>query len=56
VSLQIPEAGKINLVLRVPVPVRRRGRVEQEIVRRFLRECPVLETPAGGGDAEGPLA
>lgn len=43
VSLQIPEAGKLNLVLRVPVPVRRRGRVEQEIVRRFLREFPIAD-------------
>lgn len=52
VSLQIPEAGNINLVLRVPVPVRRRGRVEQEIVRRFLREFPLLELADGAASAE----
>lgn len=52
VSLQIPEAGKINLVLRVPVPVRRRGRVEQEIVRRFLREFRLTEVPAPGGKGQ----
>lgn len=36
VSLEIAEPGKINLLLRVPSPVRRKGRVEQAILRRFL--------------------
>jgi small-conductance mechanosensitive channel len=36
VTLQIPEPGKINLLLRVPSPARRKGRLEQAILRRFL--------------------
>ncbi|MFN8005938.1 MAG: mechanosensitive ion channel [Terriglobia bacterium] len=42
VTLQIPEAGKINLLLRIPVPSRRKGRLEQAILRRFLSEFPRL--------------
>ena len=40
VTLQIPEAGKVNLLLRIPVPSRRKGRLEQAILRRFLAEYP----------------
>ncbi|MEW5978144.1 MAG: mechanosensitive ion channel family protein [Acidobacteriota bacterium] len=36
VTLHIPEAGKINLLLRIPTPARRKGRLEQAILRRFL--------------------
>ncbi|MCI0420462.1 MAG: mechanosensitive ion channel family protein [Acidobacteria bacterium] len=38
VTLQIPEPGKINLLLRVPAPSRRKGRLEQAILRRYLSE------------------
>jgi hypothetical protein len=38
VTLQIPEPGKINLLLRIPTPARRIGRLEQAILRRFLSE------------------
>jgi len=40
VTLQIPEAGRVNLLLRIPVPSRRKGRLEQAILRRFLAEYP----------------
>jgi small-conductance mechanosensitive channel len=36
VNVTLPDAEKINLILRVPVPSRRRGRTEQAIVRRYL--------------------
>lgn len=36
VHIQIVEPEKANLVLRVPVPSRKRGRLEQEISRRYL--------------------
>jgi len=36
VSVQIPEAGKVNLLVRVPTPARDKGQTEQEILRRFL--------------------
>lgn len=40
VSLQIPEAGKLNLLVRVPAPVGRQGSIEQAIIRRFLAARP----------------
>jgi small-conductance mechanosensitive channel len=38
VTLQIPEPQKINLLLRIPTPARRKGRLEQAILRRYLSE------------------
>lgn len=38
VTVQIPEPGKINLLLRIPAPSRRKGRLEQAILRRYLYE------------------
>lgn len=37
VSMIMPEAGKLNLVVRFPAPVGRQGRIEQAILRRFLK-------------------
>lgn len=36
VTIQLPEAGKLNLLVRVPAPTVEKGRVEQEILRRYL--------------------
>lgn len=36
VQIQIVEPEKYNLVLRVPVPARKRARLEQDITRRYL--------------------
>ena len=36
ISLEIAEPGRINLLLRIPSPARRKGRVEQAILRRFM--------------------
>jgi small-conductance mechanosensitive channel len=38
VSMTMPEAGKLNLIVRFPAPVGRQGRIEQAILRRFLNE------------------
>jgi small-conductance mechanosensitive channel len=37
VSIQLPEPGRINLLLRVPSPSHRTSRIEQAILRRFLQ-------------------
>lgn len=37
VSMTLPEAGKLDLVVRFPAPVGRQGRIEQAILRRFLK-------------------
>jgi len=36
VTIQLPEPGRINLLLRIPSPGQRTSRVEQAILRRFL--------------------
>lgn len=37
VTVQLPEPGQVTLLLRVATPARRKGRVEQAILRRYLR-------------------
>ncbi len=36
VSVQIPEPGRVNLLLRIPTPAHRTSRLEQVILRRYL--------------------
>ncbi|MFG0306806.1 MAG: mechanosensitive ion channel domain-containing protein [Phycisphaerales bacterium JB040] len=36
VTLRVPEAGKLDLVVRLPAPARTRGRIEQQILRKVL--------------------
>lgn len=43
VMLQFPKPEELNLVLRFPAPARRKGRIEQAILRRYL----ALEAAAG---------
>jgi len=45
VSMQLPEAGEVNLVVRLPVPTPRRGVVEQQIIEQYLELRP--KSPAG---------
>jgi hypothetical protein len=49
VMLQLDQPGRINLVLRFPVPVRGRARTEQAILRRYLTAMSDggSERPAG---------
>lgn len=51
ISIQVPEAGKIVLLARIPAPARRKGRMEQSIIRRFLVEFhqPPAAAPPGEG-------
>ena len=44
VTIQIPEANRINLLLRVPAPSHRPSRTEQAILRRFLVEFAARHT------------
>ena len=36
IHVQLATHDKINLILRIPVPTRHRGRFEQEVTRRYL--------------------
>ncbi|MDK2973092.1 MAG: hypothetical protein PWP23_2847 [Candidatus Sumerlaeota bacterium] len=45
VMLQMPEPDRINLLLRIPVPARRKGRIEQQILRRYLKGAAQADTP-----------
>lgn len=38
VSLQIPEPGRLNLLLRIPTPAHRTSKIEQAVLHRFLDE------------------
>jgi small-conductance mechanosensitive channel len=41
ITIQLPESGKLHLVLRFPAPDRGRSRIEQAILRRYLRQMNV---------------
>jgi hypothetical protein len=47
VSIQLPEPGRVTLLARIPCPARKKGRMEQTILRRFLADfrtpLPVAE-------------
>ena len=36
VTFAIPKSGELELIVRIPVPARKKGRIEQAILRRFL--------------------
>jgi len=48
IILQMPDAGKVNLVLRIPAPFESRGVIEQAILRRYL---DLLRPPAPAAQA-----
>lgn len=41
VTVHIPEPHRIDLLVRIPTPARKKGRIEQAILRRFLEEFSV---------------
>lgn len=47
VSIQIIEPEKASLVLRIPVPAKKRGRLEQEISKRYLMIVQEMHTAEG---------
>jgi len=47
VFVDLPDAGKLNLMVRVPSPVGAQGRIEQAILRRFLDVFPRGENSEG---------
>jgi small-conductance mechanosensitive channel len=49
ISMHLPEPERVNLMLRFPVPARRKGRVEQAILRRYIATRP--KPPAAGSAA-----
>lgn len=40
VYLELPEPGRVELLLRFPTPARQRGRIAQQILREFLDDPP----------------
>jgi len=47
VTFQIPEPGRLNLLLRVACPTRSPSRLEQSILRRFLSQFRFANAPTG---------
>ncbi|MDY0133017.1 MAG: mechanosensitive ion channel [Desulforegulaceae bacterium] len=43
INIQIPEYDKITLQLRLPVPSKRRGRIEGEVLRKYLSKQTALK-------------
>lgn len=43
VYLELPDPGRVELLLRFPTPARQRGRVAQQILRRFLDDPTALD-------------
>jgi small-conductance mechanosensitive channel len=50
VHVQIPEAGKVSLLVRTPTLIGRQGAMEQAILRRYLKKI------AAESEAEGPTS
>lgn len=50
ISVQISEPERLNLVLRIPVQARRRGRIEQEISKKYLMNLEALEASKSAGE------
>lgn len=50
VYLELPDPGRVELLLRFPTPARQRGRVAQQILRRFLDD----PTADADDDSEAP--
>jgi small-conductance mechanosensitive channel len=53
VALRIPEPDRLDLIVRVPAPADRRGRVEQTILDRFLQGEVDLGSAAGSTPFSG---
>jgi hypothetical protein len=52
VTLHLPEPGRVTLLLRVATQARRKGRIEQAILRRYLRSRgPVPERVMRGHES-----
>jgi len=45
ITIQLPESGKMHLVLRFPAPDRGRSRIEQAILRRYLSQSITPSLP-----------
>ena len=55
VNIQLAAPDRLNLILRIPVPTRQRGRLENEVTRRYLALRAAKEAPptTEGGEASG---
>ncbi len=40
VTLTLPEPGRIDLIVRVPAPSQKKGRIEQQVLHQYLTEMP----------------
>ncbi len=56
VSIHLPEPERVNLMLRFPAPTRRKGRIEQAILRRYIMTRPKPETQKNPPTPEAPSA
>jgi hypothetical protein len=53
VNVQVAAADKVNLILRMPVPTRHRGRLEQEVTRHYLKSLTDIIKSNAAPDVPG---
>lgn len=46
INIQIPDHDKVTLQLRMPVPTKRRGRIEADVLRAYLMNKQKITTPS----------
>jgi hypothetical protein len=54
VTIQCPAVGEVNLVVRVPTPVRSRGHIEQAILSDYFQWLHSEKTGANGQQTQTP--
>jgi small-conductance mechanosensitive channel len=48
VNIHLPDSDHIELIVRVPTPLNRKGKMEQAIIRKYLESRKVPEIPVAG--------
>ena len=54
IQVQLPEPGRVNLVLRVPLPAKKRGWYEQKILQKYLQITEEMKKLEKNSQSESP--
>lgn len=52
IAMYFPEAHRVIFVVRFPTPIKRKGKVQQEIIQRFLKSVPKSSFVGRSSDSE----
>ncbi|MBW2465789.1 MAG: mechanosensitive ion channel family protein [Deltaproteobacteria bacterium] len=56
ITVQLPEPGRINLILRVPLPAKKRGLYEQKILQRYMQQIADMRKESEQRKSQADLA